>query len=243
MRLIAFFLLLVSGSLAMAQPREGQYPQKAVANGGYRFQLFVPQGYQADRDKSWPLIIFLHGSGERGDDIGKVKVHGPPKVVESRPDFPFITVSPLLPAEEDWDISKLDAILDHVTRTLRVDRTRIYLTGLSRGGHASWRWAAAEPGRFAAVAPVSGRGDPSTACKLKATPVWAFHGDRDDIVTPFGSFAIVEALRSCGGKPRLTIYPDTGHDAWTATYADPALYAWFLQHSRSTPPSEKQDKK
>lgn len=243
MRLIAFLLLLASASVATAQPREGQYPQRAVAKHGYRYQLFVPQGHLSASDKAWPLIIFLHGSGERGDDIEKVKVHGPPKVVESRPDFPFITVSPLLPAEEDWDISKLDAILDHVTRTLRVDRTRIYLTGLSRGGHASWRWAAAEPGRFAAVAPVSGRGDPSTACKLKATPVWAFHGDRDDIVTPFGSFAIVEALRSCGGKPRLTIYPDTGHDAWTATYADPALYAWFLQHSRSTPPSEKQDKK
>lgn len=243
MRLIALLLLLFTGSVAMAQPREGQYPQRAVAKGGYRYQLFVPRGYLTERDQPWPLIIFLHGSGERGDDIRKVKVHGPPKIVAGRPDFPFITVSPLLPAEEDWDIAKLDAILDYVTRTLRVDRTRIYLTGLSRGGHASWRWAAAEPDRFAAVAPVSGRGDPSTACRLKATPVWAFHGDRDDIVTPFGSFAIVEAIRSCGGRPRLSIYPDTGHDAWTRTYDDPALYQWLLQYTQPHSTPQEQDKK
>lgn len=205
--------LFCAGSGAIAQAREGQYPQRAVAKGGYL----------AQRDKAWPLIVFLHGSGERGNDIDKVKVHGPPKIVERQPDFPFITVSPLLPAEEDWDTEKLDAILDHVTRKLPVDRSRIYLTGLSRGGHASWRWAAAEPERFVAVMPVSGRGDPSQACKLKDMPVWAFHGDRDDIVTPLGRFAMVEAIRSCGGEPRLTIYPDTGHDAWTRTYDDPAL--------------------
>lgn len=242
MRLLAFLFLLFAGSSVMAQPREGQYPQHAITKGGYRYQLFLPRGYLARRDTQWPLILFLHGSGERGDDIDKVKVHGPPRIAEQRADFPFVTVSPLLPTDEDWDIAKLDAILDHVTRTLRIDPTRIYLTGLSRGGHATWRWAAAEPERFAAIAPVSSRGDPSQACRLKAMPVWAFHGDRDDIVTPFGSFAIVEAIRSCGGKPRLTIYPDTGHDAWTRTYDDPALYAWLLQHSRPIP-NQKQDKK
>lgn len=227
--------LLALSNPGAAAPKavEGQHPQQPVAANGYPYQLFLPSGYSATRDRQWPLILFLHGSGERGSDIEKVKVHGPPKVADRQPDFPFITVSPLLPADEDWDIAKLDAVLDHIVRTYRVDRSRLYLTGLSRGGHASWRWEAAAPGRFAAIAPVSGRGDPSQACKLKATPVWAFHGDRDDIVTPFGSFAMVEAIRSCGGKPRLTIYPDTGHDAWTRTYDDPQLYEWLLQHTRS----------
>lgn len=221
-------------------PREGQHPQPAVAPGSYPYQLFLPRGYLASGDRLWPLLLFLHGSGERGDDIAKVKVHGPPKVADRQPDFPFVTVSPLLPADEDWDEAKLDAILDHVSARFRIDRSRVYLTGLSRGGHATWRWGAAEPDRFAAIVPVSGRGDPSQACRLKNTPLWAFHGDRDDIVTPFGSFAMVEAVRSCGGKPRLTIYPDTGHDAWTRTYDDPALYAWMLEQSLATrKPQEK----
>lgn len=239
--LLAAMLLVASAATAEVQSREEQHPQPPVEKGGYSYQLFLPRGYIAAKTRRWPLLLFLHGSGERGDDIAKVKVHGPPKVADGRPDFPFVAVSPLLPADEDWDIDRLDAILDHVVARYRVDPSRLYLTGLSRGGHASWRWGAAEPGRFAAIAPVSGRGDPSQACRLKDTPLWAFHGDRDDIVTPFGSFAMVEAVRSCGGRPRLTIYPDTGHDAWTRTYDDPALYAWLLEHT--LPTSTSQDKK
>lgn len=227
-----------SARAADLRPREGQHPQPAIAPGNYPYQLFLPRGYLASGERRWPLLLFLHGSGERGDDIAKVKVHGPPKIADGRPDFPFVTVSPLLAADEDWDVARLDAILDDVIARFRIDRSRVYLTGLSRGGHATWRWGAAEPGRFAAIVPVSGRGDPSQACRLKDTPLWAFHGDRDDVVTPFGSFAMVEAVRSCGGKPRLTIYPDTGHDAWTRTYDDPALYAWMLQHTLSATKSQ-----
>ena len=211
----------------------GQHPQTALDAQGYRYQLFLPQGAW-DETQAWPLIIFLHGSGERGTDIDKVKVHGPPKHADADPHFPFIVISPLLPAEEDWDLAKLSRILDHAIATLPVDPARIYLTGLSRGGHATWRWAAAEPDRFAAVAPVAGRGDPSTACALKEIPVWAFHGDRDDVVLPEGSFAMTRAIRACGGRmSRLTIYPDLGHNAWDPAYADPALYLWLLSHRRA----------
>ena len=172
-----------------------------------------------------------HLALQRGDDVAKVKVHGPPKIADRNPDFPFVTVSPLLGADQDWDVARLDALLDHVTKTLRIDRSRIYLTGLSRGGHASWRWAMADPGRFAAVAPVAGYGDTSTACALKDKPVWAFHGDRDDVVKPEGSFAMQRAIRACGGlTARLTIYPDLGHNAWDPAYDDPSLYLWLLSH-------------
>jgi predicted peptidase len=213
----------------------GQHPQPAVNADGYAYQLFIPLAAAQSRDQLWPLMIFLHGSGERGDDISRVKVHGPPKIADRNPDFPFILISPLLPAEQDWDITKLSPILDRALAALPVDRSRVYLTGLSRGGHASWRWAAAEPWKFAAVATVAGRGDPSTACALKGKPVWAFHGDRDDVVIPEGSFAMVRAIRACGGNPRLTIYPDLGHNAWDPAYDDPALYLWLLSQRLEGP--------
>lgn len=234
---LAFMLAACTGlgslHAAPAPPEDGQRPQPPVAAGGYDYQLHLPPGAAraAPGEERWPLMIFLHGSGERGSDIAKVKVHGPPKVADRDPSFPFILLSPQLPAEEDWDLAKLDALLDHALATLPVDPARIYLTGLSRGGHASWRWAAAEPGRFAAVAPVAGRGDPDTACALTDIPIWAFHGDRDDVVTPEGSFAMARAIRACGGrKSRLTIYPDLGHNAWDPAYDDPALYLWLLSH-------------
>lgn len=236
-------LLLLSGWAggmplrAEQPPVAGQHPQTRIEAEDYDFQLFIPRGLPvaaATRPAGWPLLLFLHGSGERGADLARVKVHGPPKYADGHPDFPFILISPLLPAEQDWDVAKLDRILKHALATLPVDPQRIYLTGLSRGGHAAWRWAAAEPDRFAAVAPVAGRGDPKTACALKDVPVWAFHGDRDDVVTPEGSFDMSRAIRACGGRQsRLTIYPDLGHNAWDPAYADPALYFWLLSHRRA----------
>lgn len=229
---------LVMGDAVQAQAplRPGQQPQTAVEAGNYEYQLFLPPG-AAEASKTsktrWPLLLFLHGSGERGSDIARVKIHGPPKIADRNPNFPFILVSPQLPADADWDIAKLSRLLAKVTRTLPVDQQQVYLTGLSRGAHASWRWAAAEPDRFVAMAAVAGRGDPSTACALKDLPVWAFHGDRDDVVTPEGSFGMARAIRACGGrKSRLTIYPDLGHNAWDPAYDDPRLYLWLLSHRR-----------
>lgn len=225
----------VSASAAPPLPAAGQHPQPALSAGGYPYQLFLPRAAStADKKARWPLMIFLHGSGERGDDIAKVKVHGPPKVADADPEFPFILISPLLAADADWNLAELDRIVDHALRTLPVDPDRIYLTGLSRGGRATWRWAAAEPGRFAAIAPVAGDGVTSTACAMKDLPVWAFHGDRDDVVIPEGSFAMSRAIRACGGrKSRLTIYPDLGHNSWDPAYADPALYLWLLAQRRA----------
>lgn len=218
----------------VAVPLEGQHPQPPVGAGGYAYQLHLPSGYAADAKARWPLMIFLHGSGERGDDLDRVKVHGPPKIADRDPNFPFVLVSPQLPADENWDLSKLNAILAATLGSLRVDPARVYLTGLSRGGHATWSWAATEPWRFAAIAPVAGRGEVASACALKSIPVWAFHGDRDDVVTPEGSFAMTRAIRACGGQPRLTIYPDHGHNSWDPAYDDPALYLWLLSHRTPT---------
>lgn len=227
-------LAIAVAAVAAPPLREGQHPQAAVAPGGYSFQLHVPPGGLAKGTALQPLMIFLHGSGERGDNLDLVKVHGPSKIADRDPKFPFILVSPQLPADQDWDLARLNALLAWALKTLPADPTRVTLTGLSRGGHATWRWAAAEPWRFAAVAPVAGTGQPADACSLKDLPVWAFHGDRDDVVVPEGSFAMVRALRACGGSPRLTIYPDLGHNAWDPAYDDPALYLWLLEQRRPT---------
>ena len=240
--------LIIAAAVAAAVPAvplaAGQQPHSAVSPGGYRFLLFIPRD-AATRPGSaqsrWPLMIFLHGSGESGSDLAAVKVNGPPKLVDANPDYPFILVSPQLPAGlEKWDNARLDALLDWVLKSLPVDPDRVVLTGLSLGGYGTWDWAAARPDRFAAIAPIAGVGDPGQACALKDLPTWAFHGDRDDVVPVEGSVAMVEATRACGGRPRLTIYPDTGHASWEPAYFDPALTLWLIEQRRHHLPNQGQ---
>jgi predicted peptidase len=140
--------------------------------------------------------------------------------------------SPQAPENGGWDVATLDALLDELLRHLPVDPDRVYLTGLSMGGHGTWAWAIEKPRRFAAIAPVSGIGDEDRVCVLRDLPVWAFHGERDDVVSLKEEQAAVDALRACGGNVRFTVYPGVGHDAWTATYADPELYRWLLGQRR-----------
>lgn len=198
----------------------------------YKFLLFLPESFAQDQKEKWPLLIFLHGSGESGEDIQKVKVHGPPKLVEKDENFPFIVVSPQNPVGIGWDAEALNALLDEALTQLPIDEDRIYLTGLSRGGAGTWSWACAHPERFAAVAPVCGGGYPDAACRLKNVPVWVFHGAKDDVIPLSESKRMVEPLKQCGGDVKFTIYPEANHDAWTETYANPELYSWFLSHTR-----------
>ncbi len=217
-----------------AQVSEGQTAQAGVANG-YRYLLHIPLGYKMSKAERWPLIIFLHGSGERGTDIDLVKVHGPPKIAAADPAFPFIVISPQLPADQIWEPAKLDAMLDQAIKDVRIDTSRVYLTGLSLGGMGTWDWAAARLDRFAAIAPIAARANLGTACQLRDMPIWVFHGDSDPAVPAKGDIDMVQAIEQCGGKPRLTIYPATGHDSWSESYANDALYMWFLRHRRGGP--------
>ena len=204
------------------------------------YLLFLPQGYGTDPDQRWPLILFLHGSGQRGDDLEILKRHGIPRIVEGDPRFPFIAVSPQCRAQWDWsmEMDALDTLLQAIVAGYAVDERRIYLTGLSMGGRAAWHLATLFPQRFAALAPVCGRrpdllrNTPNMAA-LKHLPVWVFHGAQDEIVPLAESELLVGALRVAGGDVRLTVYPDAAHDSWTRTYDNPDLYAWFLQHTRS----------
>jgi predicted peptidase len=196
------------------------------------YLLYLPAGYD-DEEKDWPLLVFLHGSGERGDDLDKVKIHGPPKLIAEGKQFPFIVASPQAPRRR-WDPATLNAFLDDLVAKYRVDKDRIYLTGLSMGGAGTWALAGAYPDRFAAIAPICGGGDPADAPRLKEIPVWVFHGAKDEAVPVSRSAEMVDALREAGAKTvEFTVYPDAEHDSWTETYANPKLYEWLLNQRRS----------
>jgi predicted peptidase len=194
------------------------------------YLLFLPERYAKSKQR-WPLMLFLHGAGESGTNLAKLKILGPPKVVESKPDFPFILVSPQSP-RGGWDPDTLNALLDDVLRKYRVDKDRVYLTGASMGGSGTWRLAAEHPERFAAIVPVCGRGDPADAPKLARLPIWVFQGAKDPVVRLAGTEAMVEAVKAAGGNVKFTVYPDAAHDAWTETYNNPELYQWLLAQKR-----------
>ena len=200
-----------------------------------KYLLFLPEGYGQEQ-KSWPLMLFLHGAGERGDDLNKVKVHGPPKIVEKQKDFPFIVVSPQCP-EDDWWTEKTEVLinlLDEIIARYDVDTERVYLTGLSMGGYGSWALASEYPDRFAAVVPICGGGNRIMSRTLKDMPIWAFHGAKDSVVPVEESKAVVDAINARGGNAKLTIYPDANHDSWTETYNNQEVYDWLLKHRRSS---------
>ncbi len=199
-----------------------------------RYLLYLPEGY-TQRSPQWPLVLFLHGAGERGDDLKAVKRHGPPKLVEQGKKFPFILVSPLCPDTEAWSVPILRALLDEVRSRHNADPARLYLTGLSMGGNGVWRLAMTIPREVAALAPVCGWADPSKACLLKDIPTWVFHGKKDKVVPFERSEEMVTALKECDGNVRFTAYPDAGHDSWTETYINPALYRWLLNQRLKTP--------
>lgn len=192
------------------------------------YLLYLPEKYHAS-DKAWPLILFLHGAGERGDQLERVKVHGPPKRIENGEPFPFVIVSPQCPSGERWSVAVLDGLINDIIRRYRIDTSRIYLTGLSMGGFGTWAMAAAYPERFAAIAPICGGGDPSAAGELKDLPIWVFHGAKDGVVPLEKSREMVDAIREAGGNVKFTVYPDAGHDSWTVTYENPLLYEWFMK--------------
>ncbi|QDU59841.1 Endo-1,4-beta-xylanase Z precursor [Planctomycetes bacterium Pan216] len=219
-----------------APQKETRLKTKVPVEMGYL--LYLPEDYT--KKKSWPLLLFLHGMGERGDDLELVKKHGPPKLVEAGKEFPFIVVSPQCPDTQWWEPIELMALLDEIEKKYSVDKDRIYVTGLSMGGFGTWRLAAYAPNRFAAIAPVCGGGEAYWGKLINHLPVWAFHGAKDKAVPLERSEAMVNAIEKNKGEPKLTVYPEAGHDSWTETYDNPELYEWLLKHERQEPkPKEK----
>jgi predicted peptidase len=207
------------------------FEKKITITAKLDYLLSLPADYGRSR-KSWPLVLFLHGAGESGNDLTKVKTHGPPKLVETNGPFPFILVSPQCPGR-GWNPDVLNALLNTVIKQYRVDKDRVYLTGLSMGGYGTWLLAAAHPEKFAAIAPICGGGNPADARKLAKLPTWVFHGAKDPTVPLKRSEEMVEALKAAGAYPKFTVYPEAGHDSWTATYDNPEFYQWLLAQKRT----------
>ena len=183
------------------------------------YLLSLPKGY-GEKDQRWALMLFLHGAGERGSDLNKVKVHGPPKLIEQGKDLPFIVVSPQCPSEPLVDRRSSIRSRRYWMRsrpTIDVDKDRIYLTGLSMGGFGTWSLACHQPERFAAIAPICGGGQWFLANRLKDVPVWAFHGGQGFGVVPHRTCPRRwwTSVKRAGGDAKLTVYPDAGHDSWT----------------------------
>jgi predicted peptidase len=242
--LLVAILLQLSALAQVAKPTPGQTAKtlaKATAYGGkIDYLLSLPGTYGQDTAKKWPLMLFLHGSGERGSDVWMVAKHGPPKLAAAGQDLQFIIVSPQCPEGQDWRDEPLLALLNEVCAKYSVDRERIYLTGLSMGGYGTWRLGLSHPERFAAIAPICGGGNPQSVLQadpkrreqVRRLPVWAFHGAKDPTVRLEESQRMVNALKQIGNTTvELTTYPDAGHDSWTVSYDNPKLYEWFLSHS------------
>jgi predicted peptidase len=202
------------------------------------YLIYLPKGYQADGDKKFGLMLFLHGRGESNGPLSLVAKWGPPKFAARGDALPWIVVSPQCPKTDWWSSekqqSRLTELLDDVIKKHNVDEARVFLTGLSMGGYGRWTMAANHPERFAAVAPVCGGGDPARAESLKDVPIWAFHGDADRAVPFEKTVTMVAAIKKVGGtKIRFTSMEHLGHNCWSAAYATPGLYQWMENQARS----------
>ena len=196
-----------------------------------RYLAAVPKG--ADEDQKFPLLLFLHGAGERGDDLSVLTKHGPPAMIAQGDSFEMIVVAPQCPAKSWWNPKQLVSLIDGLVAKYPVDTDRIYVTGLSMGGYATWGLLAEIPDRIAAAVPICGGGDPEQADRMTGVPIWAFHGDADNVVPVSQTERMIDAIRQASGQPKVTIYPGVKHDSWTETYENPDVFEWMRKQRLS----------
>jgi len=237
--LIGLFVTQCSFMKAKFNVKPGQHPEtlsttvKKDVNINYLIHL--PENYK-ENGETYPLLIFLHGAGERGDDINKVKAWGPPKIVEQDKSFPYILISPQCP-EGDWwssftQMENLHTLILEIIDNYEIDKSRVYLTGLSMGGYGTWAMACEYPELFAAVAPICGGGQPRVTRKMVNIPAWVFHGAKDQVVPLSESENMVKALKEYGGNVEFTVFPEATHNSWSQAYNETDLLTWFLKHQK-----------
>lgn len=254
-RLMPLFVM----TLSQLQPEQARsqesYEARVFTNSDgqkLNYRLMVPQGYSPNAETKYPLVLFLHGAGERGDDNSKQLVHAAKDFasVATRAKYPAFVVFPQcpdgkrwvevewtadsheLPSEESISLKLTRELLKSLQHEFRVDEKRMYATGLSMGGFGVWDLISRTPDLFAAAAPVCGGGDEHVADRLANLPIWTFHGDKDTVVKVQRSRNMIAAIEKAGGKPKYTEYPGVGHNSWTQTYADPKLMEWLFAQSR-----------
>lgn len=239
--LFAFVLLVAGLEIAQAdEPKAGQqvaqeFQNPKVADSKLGYLLYLPQNYGQSNER-FPLLLFLHGSGERGNDVSLVKKHGPPKLIAQGQQMPFVVVSPQCPDKQRWEPDLLLALLDDLSKKYSVDPARVYVTGLSMGGSGTWGLIAAAPDRFAAAMPICGRSGDTTAVVGQAAklPIWIVVGDRDNQQLVDNCVEMEKLLQERKADVKLTLMHGVGHDSWTQTYATPEVYEWLLRHHKAT---------
>lgn len=202
---------------------------------GYKYLLTLPEGYDKDATKKWPLLVFLHGAGERGDDLNLLKKHGPPKLIAAGQKFEAIVISPQVKSGEYWNPHGVKALVDVIKKSHRVDDYRVYLTGISMGGFGTFDTITQYPTTFAAAIPICG-GAGINVVKfgaIKDMPIWIFHGGKDPVVpVQFSEMAMNWFKREKAPNVKLTIHPDAQHDSWTQTYDNPEVWKWLFEQKR-----------
>jgi len=194
-----------------------------------QYWLSLPSDYETS-DKKYPLILFLHGAGERGTNPIFVKVHGLPKMIDLGIDVPAIVVSPQCPSAYVWDniTSTLKALIDEIMASYRVDESKVCCTGLSMGGFGTWMMGCTYPKLFSKLAPVCGGGMAWRAPSLKEIAIRAYHGGVDGVVSPDRSREMVEAVLRAGGNAELTIFEGVNHDSWVNAYEKSDMVQWLV---------------
>lgn len=250
-------LLTIVFSLLACSPAKSQeaYADRVYANDKgekLNYRLMLPAGYDFNAETKYPLVLFLHGAGERGDDNAKQLVHAAKDFASeaNRAQYPCFVVFPQCPdgkrwvevdwtldshkqlAEESVSVKLTRGLIASLQKVLRVDEKRLYATGLSMGGFGVWDMVARTPDLFAAAAPVCAGADEATAERLTKLPIWTFHGDKDTVVKVERSRRMIAAIEKAGGKPKYTEYPGVGHNSWAPTYADPKLMEWMFAQKR-----------
>jgi predicted peptidase len=201
----------------------------------YPYLLYLPKTYTSDT-KHYPLLIYLHGGSQKGNDLNKLKTYGLPHLIDKGKAFEFIVASPQCPEGKYWSTENwFDSLYVNLTRQYRIDTNRVYMTGISMGGYGALIVALDNPTKFAAIAPLCGGvndSDTSRICQLKNVPVWAFHGTADEVIAPRETARVATALKKCGGAIRYTRLKDRGHDLQDLYETKPQLYTWLLKHKR-----------
>ena len=198
------------------------------------YYLYYPDDYETQPEKEFPILLFLHGGGESGDSLVAIKRNGPPKMIVEGKQFPFLILAPQNSHPKKWwNTRAVNQLLDSIVSTNRIDKKRIYLTGLSRGGGAAWEMAVQYPDKFAAMAVVCGMTPVPYADWIdKQMPIWVFHGEEDKSIPISESENMVDRLKSMGYDVKFTRYPGVGHNSWIQAYKTEELYHWFMEQER-----------
>ncbi len=231
--LLSLFLGLSCERTPAPQPGQHahQFRKSIRRDVSSNYLLYLPKEYR-EEGPAWPLLFYLHGGRGRGDDPGKMRWYPVIAIAEQDSNLPFIVLSPQCPEGEMWtDTELLIALLDDICSRYNVDPRRIYLAGYSMGGNGVWYLAYKDPDRFAAIAPMSGYGITWWATRLAKTPIWAFHGAGDTLVSPDNTRRMVTAIRAKGGDAKLSIFPGRDHRP-PSREEHYQLFEWFLEHSR-----------